>query len=45
MSDGNPKPLEGRIAVITGAARGIGREYALMFASLGAKLVSLSFKS
>lgn len=45
MSDGNPKPLEGRIAVITGAARGIGREYALMFASLGSKVVSLSFKS
>jgi NAD(P)-dependent dehydrogenase (short-subunit alcohol dehydrogenase family) len=39
MSDGDPRPLEGRIAVITGAARAIGREYALMFASLGAKAV------
>jgi NAD(P)-dependent dehydrogenase (short-subunit alcohol dehydrogenase family) len=31
--------LEGRVAVITGAGRGIGREHALLFASLGARLV------
>lgn len=31
--------LEGRIAVITGAGRGIGRHYALLFAAEGAKVV------
>jgi NAD(P)-dependent dehydrogenase (short-subunit alcohol dehydrogenase family) len=31
--------LDGRIAIITGAGRGIGREHALLFASQGAKLV------
>ncbi len=31
--------LDGRIIVITGAGRGIGREHALLFASEGAKLV------
>src|SRR3989440_11470472 len=30
---------EGRVVVITGAGRGIGREHALAFASQGAKLV------
>src|SRR5436190_4226098 len=31
--------LDGRVAIITGAGRGLGREHALLFASLGAKVV------
>ena len=33
------KLVEGKVALITGAARGIGREHALMLASHGAKIV------
>src|SRR2546428_13089171 len=35
---GGPKALEGKVAIITGAATGIGRATALVFARAGARL-------
>jgi len=37
------KPLVGRVAIITGAGRGIGRGYALAYAAAGAKVVVNDF--
>jgi NAD(P)-dependent dehydrogenase (short-subunit alcohol dehydrogenase family) len=34
-----PRPLDGRVAIITGAATGIGRATALLFAQAGARLI------
>lgn len=35
----NHQVLENRVAIITGAASGLGREYALLFAKAGARLI------
>lgn len=34
-----PRPLEGKVAIVTGAAGGMGRAYALRLAKLGANIV------
>ncbi|KAL4325939.1 hypothetical protein GQ457_11G015590 [Hibiscus cannabinus] len=39
MATGSSNPLQDRVAIVTGASRGIGRAIALHLASLGAKLV------
>ena len=37
------KMLEGKVAVVTGAASGLGREYAIAFAQRGASVVVNDF--
>lgn len=39
MSGSNLLSYEGRVAVVTGAGAGLGREYALLLAARGAKVV------
>lgn len=39
MTRGNDLPLHGKVAVITGASRGIGREIAMGYAAAGGKVV------
>mgnify|MGYP001031285008 CR=1 FL=1 len=36
------KPLQGRVALVTGASRGIGRSAALAFAEAGAHVIALA---
>jgi rhamnose utilization protein RhaD (predicted bifunctional aldolase and dehydrogenase)/NAD(P)-dependent dehydrogenase (short-subunit alcohol dehydrogenase family) len=44
-SAGNSRPFEGRVAIVSGAARGIGREIATELARQGAGVVTVDVKS
>jgi 3-oxoacyl-[acyl-carrier protein] reductase len=45
ISRSNPVSLEGKVALITGATRGIGRAVALLFAQMGADIIINYVKS
>lgn len=42
MTASSPRPLDGRLAVVTGASRGIGRAAALALAQAGAHVIALA---
>lgn len=45
MSQRNESRFYGRVAIVTGAGAGLGREYALLIAARGAKVIVNDFRS